>query len=278
VVDALLVDPDVNAVSFVGSQAVAEHVYRTAAQHGKRVQALGGAKNFMVVMPDARLDRTVDAILASAFGSAGERCLAGAVVIAVGGVAERLVPRLVAAARAMRVGPGDQEGVDMGPVIRREHRDRIVHYIELGVSEGATLTLDGRGEEGPGFFLRPTIFTDVRPEMAIAREEIFGPVLAVMEAPDLEAAIELANRSRYGNAAVIFTESGEAARTFQFGIEAGMVGVNVGVPAPVAWFPFAGWKDSFYGDLHATGEDAFAFYTERKVVTSRWFGTAGEGP
>lgn len=272
VVDGLLQDPHVNAVSFVGSQAVAEHVYRLASAHGKRVQALGGAKNFILVMPDAFLEGTVKAILSSAFGSAGERCLAGSVVVAVGGAAERLVPKLIEEARRMRVGPGQEDGVEMGPVIRREHRDRIVHYIHLGTREGASLALDGRRAVEEGFFLDPSIFTGVKPEMAIAQDEIFGPVLAVMEADTLDEAIDVANRSRYGNAAAIFTESGHAAREFQMRIEAGMVGVNVGVPAPVAWFPFSGWKQSFYGDLHATGEDAFAFYTERKVVTTRWWG------
>jgi malonate-semialdehyde dehydrogenase (acetylating)/methylmalonate-semialdehyde dehydrogenase len=288
-VDALLTDPDVKAVSFVGSQPVAAYVYSTAAAHGKRVQALAGAKNFIVVMPDADLGQAVDIVTSSAFGNAGERCLAGSVVVAVGDARKTLVPALVESAGSLRVGAGDEDASEMGPVIRAEHRTRVEGYIERGLSEGARLALDGRnghegdavadgqggeaGEDGDGFggyWLRPSIFTQVTPEMTIAREEIFGPVLSVLEAETLEDAIAVANRSRFGNAAVICTKSGAAARTFQMRIEAGMVGVNVGVPAPVAWFPFAGWKQSFYGDLHATGEDAITFYTERKVVTARW--------
>ncbi|HEU0026959.1 MAG TPA: CoA-acylating methylmalonate-semialdehyde dehydrogenase [Ktedonobacterales bacterium] len=273
VVDALLTDPDVAAVSFVGSQPVASYVYATAAAHGKRVQALAGAKNYVVVMPDANMRQAADIILSSAFGNAGERCLASSVVITVGSAAEALTPLLIERARAMRVGDGGDSATDMGPVIRAEHCVRIEGFIEQGLKEGATLALDGRAdgdERASGYYLRPSIFTDVRPEMTIAREEIFGPVLSLMTASDLEEAIATANRSRFGNATVICTSSGKAARVFQMGIEAGMVGVNIGVPAPVAWFPFAGWKQSFYGDLHATGTDAVNFYTERKVVTSRW--------
>ena len=275
VVDALLTDPGVAAVSFVGSQPVAAYVYATAAAHGKRVQALAGAKNFVIVTPDANMSQAADIVLSSAFGNAGERCLASSVVVAVGDAADRLTPLLVERAQVMRVGDGADSATEMGPVIRSEHRARVESAIERGVSEGARLALDGResagsGAETQGYYLRPSIFTDVAPEMSIAREEIFGPVLSVMTAPTLDEAIETANRSRFGNAAVICTTSGAAARTFQMRIEAGMVGVNVGVPAPVAWFPFAGWKQSFYGDLHATGMDAVNFYTERKVITSRW--------
>lgn len=273
VVDALLTDPDVSAISFVGSQPVAAYVYATAAAHGKRVQALAGAKNYVVVTPDADMRRAADIVLSSAFGNAGERCLASSVVITVGNAADSLTPILIERARDMRVGDGGDSATEMGPVIRAEHCARVEGFIEQGMAEGATLALDGRSpadERGSGYYLRPSVFTDVRPEMAIAREEIFGPVLSVMAAADLNEAIEVANRSRFGNAAVICTSSGAAARTFQMGIQAGMVGVNVGVPAPVAWFPFAGWKQSFYGDLHATGMDAVNFYTERKVVTSRW--------
>ena len=275
VVDALLTDPEIAAVSFVGSQPVAAYVYATAAAHGKRVQALAGAKNFVIVTPDANMSQAADIVLSSAFGNAGERCLASSVVVAVGDAADRLTPLLVERAQVMRVGDGADSATEMGPVIRSEHRARVESAIERGVSEGAQLALDGRdgagSEEGThGYYLRPSIFTDVAPEMSIAREEIFGPVLSIMTAPTLDEAIETANRSRFGNAAVICTTSGAAARTFQMRIEAGMVGVNVGVPAPVAWFPFAGWKQSFYGDLHATGMDAVNFYTERKVITSRW--------
>jgi malonate-semialdehyde dehydrogenase (acetylating) / methylmalonate-semialdehyde dehydrogenase len=273
VVDALLTDPEVRAVSFVGSQPVAAYIYATAAAAGKRVQALAGAKNFTVVSPDADMERAAATVLSSAFGNAGERCLAGSAVIAIGTAAKELVPRLIEGARAIRVGSGEGSDADMGPVIRADHCERILGFIEQGVREGATLALDGREgrvEEEGGYWLRPSIFTDVTPDMVIAREEIFGPVLSVLEAPTLDDAISMANRSRFGNAAVLCTTSGSVARTFQMKIEAGMVGVNVGVPAPVAWFPFAGWKQSFYGDLHATGEDAINFYTERKVVTSHW--------
>ena len=279
VVDALLTDPEVAAVSFVGSQPVAAYVYATAAAHGKRVQALAGAKNFVIVTPDANMEQAANIVLSSAFGNAGERCLASSVVVAVGDAAERLTSLLVERARVMRVGDGTDSATEMGPVIRSEHHARIRSAIERGISEGARLALDGRDDAGSaadanggsqGYYLRPSIFTDVAPEMSIAREEIFGPVLSVMSAATLDEAINTANRSRFGNAAVICTSSGAAARTFQMRIEAGMVGVNVGVPAPVAWFPFAGWKQSFYGDLHATGMDAVNFYTERKVITSRW--------
>jgi malonate-semialdehyde dehydrogenase (acetylating) / methylmalonate-semialdehyde dehydrogenase len=272
VVDALLSDPLVRAVSFVGSQPVASYVYTTAAANGKRVQALAGAKNYTVVAPDADMDRAAATVLSSAFGNAGERCLAGSAVITIGTAAQELLPRLVEGARAIHVGSGDDLDATMGPVIRADHCARITQFIEQGVQEGATLALDGREgrTEDGGYWLRPSIFTGVTPQMTIAREEIFGPVLSVLEAPTLDDAIEMANRSRFGNAAVLCTTSGSVARTFQMKIEAGMVGINVGVPAPVAWFPFAGWKQSFYGDLHATGEDAINFYTERKVVTSHW--------
>jgi malonate-semialdehyde dehydrogenase (acetylating)/methylmalonate-semialdehyde dehydrogenase len=270
-VNALLAHPGVSAVSFVGSQPVAEHVYRTAAAHGKRVQALAGAKNHLIVMPDADLDRAVDAIMSSAFGAAGERCLAGSVVVAVGEIADELVGQLARAAAGLTVGDGADPAVQMGPVIRESARERIAGYIERGMAEGARLACDGRnGVPESGYFLRPTIFDDVRPEMAIARDEIFGPVLSVVRAPDLDAALAVVNASRFGNAASIFTRSGAAARTFRQQVQAGMLGVNIGVAAPMAFFPFAGWKQSFYGDLHATGKDAVAFYTEQKVVTSRW--------
>ncbi len=270
-VNALLTHPSVAAVSFVGSQPVAEHVYRTAAASGKRVQALAGAKNHLIVMPDADLDKTVEAIMSSAFGAAGERCLAGSVVVAVGEVADALVERLSAAASAITVGNGADERTEMGPVIRDSARERISGYIERGVSDGARLVCDGRdGAPSGGYFLRPTVFDAVTPEMAIARDEIFGPVLGVVRAPDLDAALGVVNASRFGNAASIFTRSGAAAREFRQRVQAGMLGVNIGVAAPMAYFPFAGHKWSFYGDLHATGKDAVAFYTETKVITSRW--------
>jgi malonate-semialdehyde dehydrogenase (acetylating)/methylmalonate-semialdehyde dehydrogenase len=272
VVTRLIAHPAVKAVSFVGSEPVARHVYQSAAAHGKRVQALGGAKNHHIVMPDAVLPKAVEAIAESAFGSAGERCLAGSVLMPVGDVAEPLLALLTKTVAEMRVGPGVEEDSRIGPLIRAEHRDRVTGYIDRGVSEGARLLRDGRtASAGPGYFLGPTIFDEVTPEMAIAREEIFGPVLSVIRVPSLEEAVALANRSRFGNTATIYTQSGHAARYFREHIQAGMVGINVGVAAPVAVFPFAGWKQSFYGDLHATGLDGLLFYTEKRVVTSRWW-------
>jgi malonate-semialdehyde dehydrogenase (acetylating) / methylmalonate-semialdehyde dehydrogenase len=271
-VDALLRHPGVDAVSFVGSAPTARHVYATAAASGKRVQALSGAKNHLIVLPDADLDRTVPAIVSSAFGQAGERCLAGSVVLAVEPGADRLVERLAAAVRDLPVGPSSASTTQMGPVIRADHRDRVVRAIEEGERAGATVVARGRGPETTdGFYVAPVLFDRVRPEMALAREEIFGPVLAVVRVASLEEALEVANASRFGNAAAIFTRDGGSARRFVHAIEAGMVGVNVGVPAPAAYFPFVGWKGSFYGDLHATGRDAIDFYTRKKVVTSRWF-------
>jgi malonate-semialdehyde dehydrogenase (acetylating)/methylmalonate-semialdehyde dehydrogenase len=271
-VDALLKHPLVRAASFVGSTPVAKYIYETAAAHGKRVQALGGAKNHLVVMPDADLPKTVEAIMSSAFGAAGERCLAGSVLVAVGSVAEPLLELLVEKTKALRVGNGAEQGIEMGPVVTSEHKARVVGYIEKGVSEGAVPLCDGRhvGNKD-GFFVGPTIFDKVTPDMTIAREEIFGPVLSVLRTPDLDGAIELVNRSAFGNATAIFTNDGRAAREYQARVEVGMVGVNIGVAAPMAFFPFAGWKGSFFGDLHAHGKDAVYFYTEQKVLMTRWF-------
>ena len=272
-VDALLAHPLVRAVSFVGSSPVAKYVYRTAASQGKRVQALGGAKNHLVVMPDAHIEQSVEAIVSSAFGAAGERCLAGSVLIAVGAAAGPLLDALLARTRALRLGDGSESGTEMGPLVSAEHRRRVLGYIEKGAAEGARPLIDGR--EAPahgraGFFLGPTIFDDVRPEMTIAREEIFGPVLSVIRARDLDEAIAIVNRSAFGNTTSIFTSDGKTAREYASRIEVGMVGVNVGVAAPMAFFPFCGWKESFFGDLHAHGRDAIAFYTEQKVIVSRW--------
>ena len=273
-VGALLEHPAVRAISFVGSAPVAKYVYETAAKHGKRVQALAGAKNHLVVMPDADLETTVPAVLSSAFGSAGQRCLAGSVVVAVGDIADQLVRELHSAAAALVVGPGASEDSAMGPMIRIEALERVRGYIEKGVAEGAELVLDGRTTQAAGdkngYFLAPTIFDRVQPTMSIATEEIFGPVLSVIRADDIDHAIGMVNRSGFGNAASIFTRDGKAARKFRTQVEAGMVGVNVGVAAPMAFFPFAGWKGSFYGDLHATGKDAVAFYTETRTVVERW--------
>jgi malonate-semialdehyde dehydrogenase (acetylating) / methylmalonate-semialdehyde dehydrogenase len=273
-VDALLAHPLVKAVSFVGSSPVARYIYTTSATNGKRVQALGGAKNHLVVMPDADMPKTVEAIIGSAFGAAGERCLAGSVLVPVGDAAAPLLELLVARARKVAVGDGSQPGIEMGPLITREHCARVAGYVEKGVAEGALPLCDGRHAarpEGDGFFLGPTIFDNVTPNMAIARDEIFGPVLSVMRVATLDDAIQLVNRSPFGNATAIFTTNGKAAREYSARVEAGMVGINVGVAAPMAFFPFAGWKDSFFGDLHAHGKDAVNFYTEQKVIMSRWF-------
>jgi len=272
-VDALLHHPLVRAVSFVGSTPIAKYIYTTAAAEGKRVQALGGAKNHLVVMPDADLPKSVEAIISSAFGAAGERCLAGSVLVAVGDVADPLLKMLAERVTAMKVGDGAEKGVDMGPLVTQEHKSRVEGYIDKGVSEGAKPLLDGRsaGRGRDGFFVGPTIFDNVRPDMTIAREEIFGPVLSVIRVKSLDEAIALVNSSRFGNATSIFTGSGKAAREYSAKVEAGMVGINIGVAAPMAFFPFAGWKNSFFGDLHAHGKDAVMFYTEQKVLMTRWF-------
>jgi malonate-semialdehyde dehydrogenase (acetylating)/methylmalonate-semialdehyde dehydrogenase len=270
-VDALLSHPGVRAISFVGSAPVARHVYQTAAANGKRVQALGGAKNHIVVMPDADPEITVPAILNSAFGNAGERCLAGSVAVAVGPAGDRLLDPLKDAASKMVVGPGDQPGVQVGPLIRADHRDRVAAYVDRGVAEGAELVVDGRGEMSrPGFFLGPTILDRVTADMAVGHEEVFGPVLSFARAETLDEAIAQANRMALGNMATIFTQSGRAAREFRDRVEAGMTGINVPIAQPFAFFPFSGWKGSFYGDLHVHGMDGIEFYTRKKVVVTRW--------
>lgn len=276
-VEALLTHPKVRAISFVGSSPVAKHIYETGTRHGKRVQANGGAKNYIVIMPDADVPRTTEALATAAFGCAGERCMAGSTAITVGAAAERLLPSLVQAARAIRVGPTDvATQPDMGPVITAQHRDRVLQLVESGESEGAKVICDGRNprvSEAPnGFYLGATIVDQVQHEMTLAREEVFGPVLNVMRMDDLDHAIEVANRSAYGNGTAIFTNSGKAAREFKHRVKAGMVGINVGVPATMAMFPFTGWDDSFYGDLHIQGKEGVQFYTQQKVVSTRWFG------
>jgi malonate-semialdehyde dehydrogenase (acetylating)/methylmalonate-semialdehyde dehydrogenase len=271
-VDALLKHPLIKAISFVGSSPVAKYVYQTAAAHGKRVQALGGAKNHLVVMPDANLEKAVEAIMSSAFGAAGERCLAGSVLVAVGDVADPLLDLLLQKTRSMKLGDGADSATDMGPLVTADHRRKVVGYIEKGVAEGAKPLCDGREKpNGGGFFVGPTIFDHVQPGMTIAREEIFGPVLSVIRVKTLDDAIALVNSSRFGNTTSIFTASGKSARDYAEKIEVGMVGVNIGVAAPMAFFPFSGWKDSFFGDLHAHGRDAISFYTEQKVIMTRWF-------
>ena len=270
VVDGLCTHPAVRAVSFVGSSPVAAHVYELAAKHGKRVQAAGGAKNHIVVMPDADLDVAVPAVLNSAFGNAGERCLAGSAAVAVGSAHDSFLEALVGAASRLKVGPGDEPGVEVGPLIRDEHRRRVLSYVEAGEREGE-LVLDGRRElERPGFFLGPTVIDGVGPEAKLGSEEVFGPVLSTSRAESLEQAIAHANRMSFGNMAVIFTRSGRAARQFRDEVEAGMVGVNVGTAQPFAFYPFSGWKGSFFGDLHIQGTDGVDFYTRKKVLAIRW--------
>jgi malonate-semialdehyde dehydrogenase (acetylating)/methylmalonate-semialdehyde dehydrogenase len=270
-VDALLTHPGIQAISFVGSAPVAKYVYLTAAANGKRVQALGGAKNHIIVMPDADPEVTVPAILNSAFGNAGERCLAGSVAVAVGQAADRLLGPLKDAAAKMVVGPGDEAGVQVGPLIRADHRDRVAGFVDRGVAEGAELVVDGRGQiSRPGFFFGPTILDHVTADMSVGSDEIFGPVLSVARAASLDEAIAHANRMALGNMATIFTQSGRAAREFRERVEAGMTGINVPIAQPFAFFPFSGWKGSFYGDLHVHGTDGIEFYTRKKVVVTRW--------
>jgi malonate-semialdehyde dehydrogenase (acetylating)/methylmalonate-semialdehyde dehydrogenase len=281
VVEGILDHPGIDAVSFVGSAPVARIVYERSAKAGKRVQALGGAKNHMVVMPDAVLDKTVEGLIASGFGAAGQRCMAGAVVVTVGEAHDKLMPALREATEKLHVGDGLQDGIDVGPVISCAARDRIREWIDRGVAEGATLAVDGRepnGDDLPedGSYVGPTILDEVTPDMAVAQEEIFGPVLSVINVGTLDDAINVINSSRFGNGVSIFTESGASVRRFRHEVEVGMVGVNIGVAAPVAFFPFSGWKDSFLGDLHAHGPDAVEFYTKKKTVTSRWY-SSGQG-
>jgi malonate-semialdehyde dehydrogenase (acetylating) / methylmalonate-semialdehyde dehydrogenase len=279
IVEAMLDHSGIDAISFVGSAPVAKLVYERAAKAGKRVQALGGAKNHLVVMPDAVVGKSVDAIIESAFGAAGQRCMAGSVTIMVGQAYDRVLPALVEAATRLTVGNGLDSAADVGPVVSCEARDRIRNWVDRAVGDGATLVVDGRSCDGAeaGAFIGPTILSDVTADMAIVREEVFGPVLVVIRAETLDDAIVLVNHSRFGNGSSIFTESGAAVRTFRHDVQTGMIGVNVGVAAPVAFFPFSGWKDSFLGDLHAHGADAVDFYTRKKTVTSRWFSQQDSG-
>jgi malonate-semialdehyde dehydrogenase (acetylating) / methylmalonate-semialdehyde dehydrogenase len=281
VVEGILDHPGIDAVSFVGSAPVARIVYERAAKTKKRVQALGGAKNHMVVMPDAVIDKTVPGIIGSAFGAAGQRCMAGSVVVTVGEAHDKLMSPLREATEALRVGDGNDDATDVGPVVSCAARDRIREAIDRGLSDGAELAVDGRAPNGEGLepdgaYLGPTILDAVDPDSEMVREEIFGPVLSVVAVETLDEAIEVVNRSRFGNGTSIFTESGASVRRYRHEVEAGMIGVNIGVAAPVAFFPFSGWKDSFLGDLHAHGTDAVEFFTRKKTVTSRWF-SSGQG-
>jgi len=280
-VDTLLTDPRVAAVSFVGSTPVAEYIYRTASAHGKRVQALGGAKNHMVVMPDADTRNAASALVGAAYGSAGERCMAISVAVAVGDAGDRLIEEVKRQLTELKVAPGTVERADMGPLVTREHLERVRGYVDLGVQEGAKLVVDGRnlritGHE-KGFYLGPCLFDHVESSMRIYREEIFGPVLCVLRVPDFESALELVNTHEFGNGVAIFTASGEAARTFTQRVQVGMVGVNVPIPVPMAFHSFGGWKRSLFGPLHVHGPDGVRFYTRLKTVTSRWPTTAREG-
>jgi malonate-semialdehyde dehydrogenase (acetylating)/methylmalonate-semialdehyde dehydrogenase len=281
VVDALLTHPDVKAVSFVGSTPIAQYIYETGAHHGKRVQALGGAKNHMVVMPDADIDQAVDALIGAGYGSAGERCMAISVAVLVGDVGERIVPLLAQRAKALKVKNGMERDAEMGPIVTREARDRIEGYIALGVDEGATLVVDGRGCQVPGheagFFTGGTLFDNVTPAMRIYKEEIFGPVLACVRVKDFAEAVQLINDHEFGNGVSCFTSDGGVAREFARRIQVGMVGINVPIPVPMAWHGFGGWKRSLFGDMHAYGEEGVRFYTKQKSVMQRWPDSIGKG-
>jgi malonate-semialdehyde dehydrogenase (acetylating)/methylmalonate-semialdehyde dehydrogenase len=271
-VDALLDHPKVAAISFVGSTAIAKYIYERGTAAGKRVQSAGGAKNHLIIMPDADMDQTVKALAASAYGCAGQRCMAGSVAVTVGKAGDTVVEGLVDHASKFRVGPTDgNEDVDMGPVIRAEHRDKVASYLDIAKSDGASIALDGRRDfQSEGFLLGPSVVDRVRPAMRVWKEEIFGPVLSVVRARDLDEALAVGDECEYGNGAAIFTRSGYAAREFKRRFNAGMIGINVGVPAPMAWFPFTGWNRSFFGDLHIQGAESIQFYTRQKVTLTRW--------
>ncbi len=273
-VDAILADPTIQAVSFVGSTAVGEYIYRTGCAHGKRVQALCGAKNHMIVMPDADMDQAVDALMGAAYGSAGERCMAISVAVTVGKAGDALMKKLEPKVRGLKVGPGLDPESEMGPLVTKEHYEKVRGYVDIGVKEGAKLTVDGRGLKlqgyEKGYFLGGCLFDEVKPSMRIYKEEIFGPVLAVVRSDSFDAALQLVNDHEYGNGAAIFTRDGDAARTFTQGVKAGMVGVNVPIPVPMAFHSFGGWKRSLFGDRNAYGPEAVGFYTKLKTTTARW--------
>lgn len=278
VVDALITHENVDAISFVGSTNIAKYVYQTGSSHGKRVQSAGGAKNHLIIMPDANLDQSVKALAASAFGCAGQRCMAGSVAVAVGTVGDRLVDGLVDHAATMKISPTDGvDDSDMGPVISPEHRDRVASFLDNAPAQGASVALDGRGvDAGESFLLGPSVVDQVTTEMDLWTQEVFGPLLSVVRADSLEHAIAVGKACQYGNGASIFTSSGHAAREFKRHFNAGMIGVNVGVPAPMAWLPFTGWNQSFFGDLHIQGTEGVHFYTRQKTTLTRWFESAGE--
>ena len=273
-VDTLLTDPRVAAISFVGSTPIAEYIYATGSAHGKRVQALGGAKNHMVVMPDADLDQSVDALIGAAYGSAGERCMAISVAVAVGAVADPLVAALAKRTRALKIGPGTEPSMEMGPLVTRQHLDKVRGYVDQGVAAGAELVVDGRGLSVPGheggYFLGGCLFDKVTADMRIYREEIFGPVLCVVRVPDFDTAVSLINAHEFGNGVAVFTRSGNTAREFARCIQVGMVGINVPIPVPMAFHSFGGWKRSLFGDHSIHGPEGVRFYTRLKTVTERW--------
>jgi len=271
-VDALLTHPDVSAISFVGSTPIARYVYETATASGKRCQALGGAKNHMIVLPDADLDMAADAAVSAGYGSAGERCMAVSMLVAVGGIADELVSKIKERIPKVKVADGFEPDAEMGPLVTREHRDRVASYVENAPAEGATVVVDGRENApgGDGFFLGPSLIDNVRPEMANYRDEIFGPVLGVTRVGTYDEALRLINDNPYGNGTALFTRDGGVARQFQFDVRAGMVGINVPIPVPVAYYSFGGWKSSLFGDRHIYGPEGIDFYTRSKVVTSRW--------
>jgi malonate-semialdehyde dehydrogenase (acetylating)/methylmalonate-semialdehyde dehydrogenase len=278
-VDVLLTHPLVRAISFVGSTSIAKYIYETGTKHGKRVQAAGGAKNHLIIMPDADLDQAVSNLQTSAFGCAGERCMAGSIALPVGGIAKDLVDAISAKAKSMKVGPTDEgQSVDMGPVITRDHMNRIRGYLDIASSEGASLAFDGRTTTPPsdGFLIAPSVIDNVAPTSRLAQEEIFGPVLSVVHAKTLDEAIAIGKSCKFGNGASIFTRDGYAARQFKHHFNAGMIGINIGVPAPMAWFPFTGWNASFFGDLHIQGTESVQFYTQQKMTMTRWFESAKE--
>jgi malonate-semialdehyde dehydrogenase (acetylating)/methylmalonate-semialdehyde dehydrogenase len=280
-VDTLLTHPDVKAISFVGSTPIAQYIYETGAKHGKRVQALGGAKNHMVVMPDADVDQAVDALIGAAYGSAGERCMAISVAVLVGDVADKIVPKVAERAKALKIKNGMELDAEMGPIVTAQAKERIEGYIGLGVEEGAKLVVDGRGHTVPGheggFFTGGTLFDHVTPEMRIYKEEIFGPVLACVRVPDFAAALALVNAHEFGNGVACFTSDGNIAREFSRRVQVGMVGINVPIPVPMAWHGFGGWKRSLFGDMHAYGEEGVRFYTRQKSVMQRWPASIAKG-
>ncbi|MCD4669501.1 MAG: CoA-acylating methylmalonate-semialdehyde dehydrogenase [Actinomycetia bacterium] len=273
--EVLIESPDIKGISFVGSTKVAKAIYSSGSRAGKRVQCQGGAKNYIVVMPDANLKNTIPALITSFYGCAGERCLAGSVLLAVGDIHELLKEKFLEAASKLKVGYGLDETVQMGPVVSKEHKDMVISYIEKGIEEGAELILDGRntvvGDYPDGCFVGPTIFDSVGPDMAIANEEIFGPVASIMKVGSLDEAIGIIDANPYGNAASIFTSSGKSAREFRYRTDIGNIGINIGIAAPMSFFPFSGRKDSFFGDLHGQGRDGISFFTDSKVVIERWF-------